>query len=190
MLPAGPRSTCCTGTPPSLLTLPSASPCRAAVSRRVIACGLLDRAVLRLLHRFRQRDAAAPLRSDRMPGSPCADNSRGSRPAAAQRRLPIRLIYCGAGAVDGAKRGAFAMSVRSATPSAPRPAAPRRRRRRLVAAEPDSEAGQGGGIRGRAIEGSGGSSCTCSARSPATSLRRRPPEAKATVRMAAPRASA
>ena len=63
MLPARPRATCCTATPPS----PSASPCRAAVSRRVIACGLLDRAVLRLLHRFQQRDAAAPLRSDRMP---------------------------------------------------------------------------------------------------------------------------
>ncbi len=63
MLPARPRATCCAATPPS----PSASPCRAAVSRRVIAFGLLDRAVLRLLHRFQQRDAAAPLRSDRMP---------------------------------------------------------------------------------------------------------------------------
>jgi hypothetical protein len=68
------------------------------------------------------------------------------------------LIYCGAGAVDGAKRGAF----RNVGPLQP---LPERRDRQhlavvgdhsLVAAEPDSEAGQGGGIRGRAIEGSRG----------------------------------
>ena len=38
--------------------------------------------------------------------SPCAHKSCGSRPATAQRRLTIGLIYCGARAVDGAKRGA------------------------------------------------------------------------------------
>ncbi len=91
--------------------------------------------------------------------SPCADKSRGSRPAAAHRRLTIRLIYCGARAVKGAKRAAF-RNVGSLQPL------PERRDRQhltvvggdhsLVATEPDGETGQGGGIRGRAIEGNRG----------------------------------
>ena len=105
-----------------------------------------------------------------------------------------RPILDGAPPVDGSKdrslRNVGSHSFRAAT-GAPTSRTFASSSAEVVLVRPRWIARQGRGVESGSVEstGTGDSSCNCSRRSPATSLRRQPPEAKATIMIARSRVS-
>ena len=145
----------------------------------VIAGGLLDRPVLGLLiasGNERPRRAA----SVRYPArSPCAEKPFGSRPAAAHRRLTIKLIDCGVRARSSTAPhrsiarniGPFEMSTRSchsfsAVTGGPTRSTALSSSATIVLVRPSRMASQARavGFGSAGSRGTGGSSCNCSRR--------------------------
>jgi hypothetical protein len=177
-------------------------PCRPAPRARsliVVARGLLDRSVLRLLHGFRQRHAL-PRRLGEVSGPQSVRGKRlrlqpcdGAAPLDGQidRLRRERLLFPASQRSIARKIGPFVMSARSIHSRSAPTGGPTRSPLPSSSASPvlvrpswiarHCNAGDFGSC---GSSRAGGSSLNCSTRSRATSLRRRPPDANAKSRIA------